>query len=167
MKTKVLYLLSFSFSFFLVLGCSNKKSQGSDENVTDQIVFEFTNQDSLSISNLVDEYVVAFNSGNLEKCADFLFMVRNDSVFPLTIDQRRDFIASMQPISAFGCERRDMALKTDRDNKVSLALFLAEADSLNPQADRPTARFILNPVKVEGQWYLTVYDPYAEGVGIY
>ena len=167
MKTKVLYLLSYSVSLLLAMSCSDKKSQGSEETVTDQVVFEFTNQDSISISNLVDEYVVAFNSGNLEKCADFLFMVRNDSIFPLTIDQRHDFIASMQPISAFGCERRDMALKTDRDNKVSLALFLAEADTLNPQADRPAARFILNPVKVEGQWYLTVYDPRAEGVGIY
>ena len=167
MKSKFLYLLSLTAAMFLFVACSDKKSQGAEENATDQVVFEFTNHDSVSISNLVDEYVMAFNSGNLEKCADFLFMVRNDSVFPLTIDERRSFIASMQPISAYGCERRDLALKTDRDNKVSLALFLAEADTLNPQADRPAARFILNPVKVEGQWYLTVYDPRAEGVGVY
>ena len=165
MKTKVLFILSFSVSLFLSVSCSDKKSQEAADN--NPIVFEFTNEDSISISNLVDEYVASFNSGNLETCADFLFKVRNDSVFPLTMDERQDFVASMQRISSFGCERRDLALKTDRDNKAFIAIFLAEADSLNPQAERPSAKFILNPVKVEGKWYLTVYDPRAEGVGIY
>ena len=167
MKTKVLYLLSFSVSLLFSVACSDKKSQEAGDETANQVVFEFTNEDSISISNLVDEYVTSFNSGNLETCADFLFKVRNDSVFPLTLDERQDFIASMQRISSFGCERRDLALKTDRDNKAFIAIFLAEADSLNPQVERPSAKFILNPVKVEGKWYLTVYDPRAEGVGIY
>jgi len=166
MKLKVFYLLSIAGLLLFSVGCSDKKTQKPEENEA-PFVFEFTNQDSISISNLVDEYVAAFNSRDLERCADFIFKVRNDSVFPLTTDERRDFIASMSNISAFGCERTDLSLKTDRDNKAYIAIFLAEADSLNPQAERPAARFILNPVKVDDTWHLTVFDPRAEGVGIY
>lgn len=166
MKIRLFYLIPSLILSFVFASCSDKKQKTSD-NDGQQFVFEFSNEDSLAISDLANKYVNAFNSQDMESCADLLFRVHNDSVFPLTLDERKDFIASMRHISAFGCERREMALKTDRDNKVYIAIFLSEADSITPQSERPSAKFILNPVKIDGAWHLTVYDPSAEGVGIY
>lgn len=159
-------LFKIFFVALLVLSAFTacKKNQGHDENV---MVFEFSNQDSLDIKTLADTYINYFNSKDFESCADNLFTVRNDSIFPLTDDERNQFVSSMKTIPSFGCELMDLALKTDRDNKVRISIYLSEADSLNQGADRPSVNFVLNPVKVEGKWYLTLYDPHAEGVGIY
>lgn len=166
MKSRYFYLLTSLVLVLFFAACSDKKPQATSGEAN-QFVFEFTNEDSISINSLVDEYVAAYNSGDLEACADFLFTVRNDSVFPLSATDRHGFISSMQPLVSFGCERKDLTLKTDRDNKIAIALFLTEADSESSQTERPFAKFILNPVKVDDKWYLTVYDPRAEGVGIY
>jgi len=162
---KRIYLFS-TLSFLLIFGaCTDKAPKSHDGQ--EAIVFEFSNSDSIDIISLADQYVACFNSGNIEGCADFLYTVRNDSVFPLSTKQREGFLSSLQRMPSFGCERTDLTLKSDRDNKVQIVIFLAEADSTDLSKERPSVKFFLNPVKVEGTWYLTLYDPHAEGVGVY
>ena len=106
-----------------------------------------------------------FNAGNFESAADLLFTVHNDSIHPLTDEQRMGYITAMQALPRFGCVLRELALYSDRDNELRLAIKMdpnADADH-----DKGTINFFLNPILVDGKWYLTLLSEYAEGVGLY
>jgi len=165
MKRYSFLSLMLSSAILAFVACTDKQPQTQEQST--RVFYDFSNTDSLEINRLADDYVACFNSSNFSACADFLYTVRNDSVFPLDEKQRSEFIASMEHIPFGGCERQDLSLKTERDNQVRITVYLAEVDSLHPDAERPSVNFCLNPVKVEGKWYLTLYDPMAEGVGVY
>lgn len=160
MRTKFILIISVAVALFTV-SCKDKQPTNNDPNQPFVVIYE--QEDSLAISNLTNEYVTRFNSGDFNQAADMLYFVRNDSVFPLTQDQREGYIQAMNHIGRFGCQLKDMELNTFKDNKVRIAVLLNENGSLDEE--RGTVNFFLNPVKVENQWYLTLYDRYAEGVG--
>ncbi|MBP5339274.1 MAG: hypothetical protein J6Z14_08260 [Prevotella sp.] len=120
-------------------------------------------EDSMAITQLANEYVTRFNGGDFNQVADLLYFVRNDSVFPLTEAQREGFVMAMSQIGRLGCQLKDMQLNTFKDNKVRVAVLMDENGSLDE--DKGTISLYLNPVKIDNQWYLTLYDRYAEGVG--
>lgn len=145
------------------VACDSKKGQQAQGE--EFPVFEFSDDDSVTVNGLADQYVAAFNAKNMEEAANMLYTVRNDSVFPLTDEQRTSFMAAMGQLPHFGVQKKEVKLRTDLDNQVRIAVLLAENGSLEDEVG--TVNFVLNPVKVQGQWYLTVYDKYAEGVGRY
>ena len=61
------------------------------------------------------------------------------------------------------CQIKEVCLKTERDNQVKIAIRMNE--DANVETGEGTIVYILNPVMFDGQWYLTIYDTYAEGVG--
>jgi len=107
--------------------------------------------------------VARFNGGDFNQVADMLYFVRNDSVFPITDAQRQGFIEVMSQIGRLGCQLKDMRLNTFKDNKVRIAVLMNERGNLDDE--KGTISLYLNPVKIDNQWYLTLYDKYAEGVG--
>lgn len=157
------------FALFLTVifyACNSKdKSAVQDENANLLPVFEFSSEDSLKVNELAEQYVACFNANDLETAADMLYTVRNDSVFPLTAEQKSSFMAAMSQLPKFGFQKKELTLKSDLDNKVRVAVLMSENGSL--EEEKATINLFVNPVKIEGQWYLTVYDRYAEGVGQY
>jgi hypothetical protein len=148
----------------LMNSCGDKKTAAVAEQ-SSLPVFEFGRQDSLDIRALAEDYMSRFNAGNFESAADLLFTVSNDSIHPLTDEQRMGYITAMQALPQFGCVLRELALYSDRDNELRLAIKMdpnADADH-----DKGTINFFLNPIQVDGKWYLTLLSEYAEGVGLY
>lgn len=159
MKSKILLAVSVLFIFGLCSCTDKKKDKGP--NAPYVVIYE--QEDSLAINQLANEYVARFNGGDFNQVADLLYFVRNDSVFPITQEQREGFVEAMSQIGQFGCQLKDMQLNTFKDNKVRVAVLMAENGNLDEE--KGTINLFLNPVKINNQWYLTLYDRYAEGVG--
>ena len=161
--------IQIGFALFLtvLLGACNSKDKPSNQEDDANLmpVFEFSSEDSLRVSELSDQYVACLNANDLETAADMLYTVRNDSVFPLTDEQKSSFMGAMSQLPKFGFQKKELILKTDLDNKVRIAVLMSESGSL--EEEKATINLFVNPVKIDNQWYLTAYDRYAEGVGRY
>lgn len=155
----------WGLALLMLVGCDNKKQQPETADESQMPVFEFSSSDSLIISQLADEYLAAFSVGDFNSASNMLYTVRGDSVFPLTDEERASYIDAMSHLPQHGCQKKEVILNTDRDNRVRIALLMNPEGSLEEEIG--TINYYLNPIKVEGQWYLTAFDPYAEGVGIY
>lgn len=158
MKASVYYVLVV-LGLLCVSSCKNKPV----ENTNKPYVVIYEQADSQAIIQLANEYVARFNGGDFNQVADLLYFVRNDSVFPITDDQRKGFVEAMGQIGRLGCQLKDLQLNTFKDNKVRVAVLMSETGSL--EDEKGTINLFLNPVKIDNKWYLTLYDRYAEGVG--
>lgn len=165
MKQKYLLLAFSSLALVLYLVSCKETKQPETQEEEPIYVYDFSSQDSLAITTLAEQYVSLYNQGNMEAVADMLYTLRNDSIFPLTQEEHDQFMMSLKGVPTVGCELKDIELRTERDNKVKIAIKLNE--DANVATGEGTITYVLNPVMVEGQWYLTMYDPYADGVGVF
>jgi len=159
------YFILFSFIILIsVLSCkSESKPPQSTENGLP--VFEFTSQDSSTVSSLGEAYVKLLNSGNFQEASHMLYVLKNDSVLPLVSQKREALISTLSMVQNFGFALRDLQLYSDKDNVLRIAMLVDENGDLSK--DQGVINFILNPIKIDGHWYLTLMDEYADGVGLY
>ena len=161
------YLSKYFFAFLVVttiVACDFKKTNQESEE-SDRPVFVFTDEDSIAVSALADQYVNYLNAGSFEAAADMLYQVHNDSVVPLGGEERTGYIKAMSSLPSRGFQKKEITLNTDLDNRVRIVMLLTENGDLDNEKD--IMNFYLNPVKKNDKWYLTIFDVYAEGVGIY
>jgi hypothetical protein len=161
---KVLYSILAGLLLFTLASCSGKKS-GEAEEAQGLPVFHFEQQDSVAIRNLAQDYVDRINHGDMEGAAGLLYIVRNDSLLSLPTDKRQEFIEHMKLFGKYGCAQKELELYSDRDNQLRIALKIVESGNL--ETGEGTTNMFLNPVQKDGQWYLTLLDTHAEGVGVY
>jgi hypothetical protein len=156
--------LGFLLVILLLASCRNGKTTG-EVNENGLPIYEFNDKDSVAVRALADDYVNRFKAQNYEAAADMLYTVRNDSVFPLSDDQRNGYLQAMKVMPFRDCAIKEQILRSDKDNQIRIAMLLSEDGSLDEE--KGTVNFFLNPVYIDGQWYLTLLDRYAEGVGLY
>ena len=149
----------------MLTGCSNNKKKTEQFDERGLPIFSFDNEDSIAVRKLGDEYVARFSSKNFDAAADMLYTVRNDSVRPLSDSSRAGFVEAMKHIPMQGCAIKEQTLRSDKDNQMRIAILMTPNGDL--ETERGTVNFFLNPVYIDGQWYLTLLDSYAEGVGLY
>ena len=164
-KSLFRYALSFTLLLSLTMSCSDKKNQtplGADDV---RPTFRFDSQDSLAIQALADDFLSRVNANDFESAADLLYTVHYDSVSALTAQERAGYVNAMKAIPQFGFVQQELLLFSDRDNELRIAVKMKEDADIRKKQD--IIRFVLNPVEVRGQWYLTLRNEYAEGVGDY
>ena len=160
---KITNLLLASALVVLALASCNKKEQVLNDK--GYPVFEFSQQDSTAIMELANDYLARVNNNDFESAAQLLYTVHNDSVFPLTDEQRQGYLGAMKALPVSGFALKELKLYSDRDNELRYAMQIGENGNL--ETEEGTTNFLLNPVEVDGKWYLTLRSEYAEGVGLY
>ena len=152
----------------MILGaCSNKSKQPKQHTADDFLrpaSMTYSSQDSLNISSLVSEFSANFSRQDFAACADMLFKVHNDSVFPFSNEERKGYTKAMsaQFHHIYGIRTSSFVLRSDKNNDVKVTVQIAEDGNLYKNIG--TITFSLNPVYKDGNWYLTLLDKYAEGV---
>lgn len=144
--------------------CGNKNKEVTVEE-PGLPVFEFNQNDSANIQSLADSYLASVNSGDFESAADMLNTVSNGVVSPLTDQERNGYLSAMKSLPQHGFVQQDLLLFSDRDNELRIAVKMTE--DAKPETGEGVIMFVLNPIEVDGQWYLTLRSEYAEGVGLY
>lgn len=160
MKLKQLFFI-LMVAVLAFSSCSNKKKQEIDL-VLRPASMVYTAQDSADIWNLCQQFADFFGKNDFESCSMMLNTFRNDSIFPYTDKQRKEYIQKMQMFSNYGCRIDAFVLHSDRNNEISLKVKLFNIGTLDD--DKGITHLFLNPVKVEDTWYLTLRDHRADGV---
>lgn len=144
----------------LTVACSSKKEKA--EPILRPASMDYTSQDSAEVFNLVSQFVEFFGHNDFESASLMLHTVHNDSIFPYTEEQRKDYQQKMQMLANYGCRMETLILRSDKNNEVRLKVKLLPIGTLDD--DQAITHVYLNPVVIDGQWYLTLRDLKAEGV---
>lgn len=157
------YILFTFVSLSILFACGNKgkKLQSADE-LLKPSTMDYTKQDTSEINYLVNTYVSYFGKGDLDGCANLLYKFHNGGVQPLTPDERSDFKKAFSVFHFYGSKVQRMILRSDRNNQVDITLQIMKDGSI--EDNKGVTTLSLNPVVVNGKWYLTLLDKDAEGV---
>lgn len=158
---KVRHILFIGLTAALTFSaCSSKKEK--KEPILRPASMVYTAQDSADIWNLCEQFAQFFGKNDFESCALMLNHFRNDSIYPYTDQERKEYIENVQIFSNYGCRIDAFVLHSDRNNEISLKVKLFNIGTLDD--DQGITHMFLNPVKVEDTWYLTLRDKRADGV---
>lgn len=116
----------------------------------------------MEINSLVASYVQTFNKKDFLAASNMLFKVRNDSVFPLSESERTNYINAYSHFPTYGCKVKSFLLRSDKNNEVKLLVQIISSGNL--EKEEGVTYVSLNPVYINGKWYLTLLDKNAEGV---
>ena len=142
-----------------------KKETGPQNPYLRPVTLDLTEKDTVQVRQLVDNYVQAFSHNDFEAASQMLYRVENDSVKPLTEEERANFVKAMKNFTVYGCELSEFTIRTDKNNEMKLKVQIIEDGDLANNIG--VTHFSLNPVLKDGTWYLTVRDKEAEGVEDY
>ena len=160
MKLRLISCVAVAVALVAIVSCSSKKE--NNEPILRPASMDYSSQDSAEVFNLATQFAEFFGHNDFESAALMLHTVRNDSIFPYTEDQRKDYIQKMQMLANYGCRMETLILRSDKNNEVRLKVKLLPVGTLNDY--QAITHVYLNPVVIDGQWYLTLRDLKAEGV---
>lgn len=166
MKKNILVLPLVALLILVMAACSGDKNQHKiASNNTDYLrpaSIQYTAQDTAAIQNLVDKYLEYFDKKDFAAASELLYTLRNDSIFPLTSAERDGFVKAMSTFDFYASKQKSFILRSEKNNEVKILMQIIESGDIDKEEGVTT--FSLNPVLVEGQWYLTLLNENAEGV---
>lgn len=157
------YFLFIFITITLISACGKKEHKNeTPEELLRPASMEYTRQDTSNINYLVNTYVSNFGKGNLDECANMLYTYHNNNVVPYSEAKKDSFKTAFSHFHIYGSVVKDMILRSDRNNQVDIAIQIVRNGNLEKGIGVTTLS--LNPVYVNGTWYLTLLDKDAEGV---
>lgn len=153
----------FILATIVFASCGKKKHEAvSTDDLIRPASMTYTSQDTAEIKYLVDTYVGYLDKGNLDACAAMLYTFDNDKVTPYSEARRDSFKQGLSHFNIYGTRVKGMMLRSDRNNQVDVAVQIIRNGNLLKGTGVTTLS--LNPVLVNGKWYLTLLDKDADGV---
>lgn len=163
------YLSLAVLGLLLLASCGGDKKKGEETGPQNKylrpVTLDLTERDTVQIHDLVESYVQAFANNDFEAASQMLYRVENDSVMPLSDEERRNFVQAMSRFKVYACKLSSFVIRTEKNNEMKLAVQIMENGDM--ETGKGVTHFSLNPVLKNGQWYLTVRDNDAEGVENY
>lgn len=161
---KFIYLFLLGPLSLSILSCSSgkKKELTIAEQYLRPASMNYSGKDSSDIKTLVENYVSALKSKNIEAAANMLYFVRNDSIFPITDNDRKGFTALYSSMPILDCKATTLILRSALNNEARVVVKLKADGDIDRNIG--TTTISLNPVQIEGKWYLTLLDKSAQGV---
>ncbi|MFQ7113402.1 hypothetical protein [Hallella bergensis] len=162
MKLKVFTICMLCMTVTFV-GCkSDKKKDPLRSEYLRPASIDYSGKDSSEIKALVDNYVENFKNKNFQATASMLYTMRNDSILPLSEQDKQKYIDAYSQMPVYDCAVKGIILRSDKNNEVQVSVQISPNGSIDEEKGVTT--FCLNPVLKDGKWYLTLLDEYAEGV---
>ena len=145
------------------VGCkSDKKKDPLRSEYLRPASIDYSGKDSSEIKALVDNYVENFKNKNFQATASMLYRLRNDSILPLSEQDKQKYIDAYSQMPIYDCAVKGIILRSDKNNEVQVSVQISPNGSIDEEKGVTT--FCLNPVLKDGKWYLTLLDEYADGV---
>lgn len=114
-----------------------------------------TDRDEQMVIALAKEYIAELQNNNIDAALGKLYEYSLGEIIPLTGERRNELKATLSnfPVLGYKIDSFKMLSNTDNELKYSIR-FRESADG----TDNPSnyISFLLNPVRYNGEWYLTV-----------
>ncbi len=142
----------------MLTSCKDKKAPAEAEQ---EEVSIFTKEDTTTVRDLAAQFANNLQNGDVKAAAEMLSYLDGDSVksFKPADMQRQMFsLGIMAGKPAYEVEYIKMRDVIDNEIKINITLFEKKEDDPRPN----TMAFILRPVRIDGQWFLTTRDNFSD-----
>lgn len=152
-------LLRYSF-FVLALLClasckdHKAKDEGADMNRPKMVLEQ---RDTVEVFNLTKNFLELLKSKDIDKAVSMLYFLDADkAVVPLpdSLVERQKMVFRTFPVLNYKIDSIIFNTETDSQVKYTIEFFEKQPGDTRPN----TTSFFIKPMRVNGQWYLTMYD---------
>lgn len=111
--------------------------------------------DSITVFTIANEYLTDLKEQRIEAALDKLYENSLGEIIPLTRERRDEMRQLLTSFPCLGFKIGELKLLSNGDNELDYAIRFQEIDG---DKDNPAnyIRLMLNPVRHQGQWYLTI-----------
>ena len=155
LKTKFLTAFSAVLLFcVLFAGCTGNKGE-SVAPVEESMAL--SDYDTTMVCDLMQQYFNCLQNKDYDAAMAMIYQLRNDSLLEVDSEILYHYLMGMKMVSPQRYEIEDIVFLKERDCLVKYSAVLFEKE--NEDDRRPNKMFYtLRPIRVHGQWYLTVSD---------
>ena len=154
MKKIVLFLAAALLVGTALTSCKDKKAPADTKPVETSM---FTKEDTAKVMDLVNQFTICLQNGDIKGAVDMLVYLEGDSIKPQTpANLQRQAVTLSFIAGKPGYELERIIL-----NKINVVLF--EKKDENDKRPNTTAIYV-RPVFIDGQWHLTPRDNITESV---
>lgn len=143
----------------LFVGCRNKESKVS---YIPPASMEYSGADTTEILNLVNKYIACLNEHDYDGMVDLLHVFSDNRIYAYEGAQRDSVKHGLQQIPIYAAKLYSFRLRSNVNNEVGILVQLLEDGDLDNEIG--VSKLYLNPVYIQGKWYLTLLDLNADGV---
>lgn len=157
-----MHLLRFLSLFFvlslLVTGCSDKSKK--KESAADEIqgpVMTLQRSDTTEVFNLSKSFLERLKANDIDQAVSMLYYLTPDKqVIPLpdSLVTRQKAIFKRFPCLSYKIDSIIFYSETDSQVKYTIEFFKKQPGDTRPN----TTSFYIKPMRIQGQWYLTMFD---------
>ena len=155
MKKIILFLAAALMVGTALTGCKDKKAPADTKPVETSM---FTKEDTTKVMDLVNQFTVCLQNGDIKGAMDMLVMLDGDSIKPIDAANLQRQVNSLRFIAGMpGYELDRIVMQDEKRNEAKIDIVLFEKKDENDKRPNTTS-FYLRPVYIGGQWYLTTRD---------
>ena len=143
----------------VIVGCRNKQESNS---YLPPASMEYSGQDTAEVLSLVNKYVDCLNAHDYDGMVDLLYVFKDNRIHAFDEAQRDSVKHGLQQIPVYAAKFHSFQLRSNVNNEVGILVQLLEDGDLEEGIG--VSKLYLNPVFVQGKWYLTLLDLNADGV---
>lgn len=158
---KLLYFALASAFILIAVSCGNKPKSRIEETI--DFRSSLTEADTMQMLKICDDCMELLKNKDIDGALSMLneYIDSTNSVQPLSDATRAKYtrIFNMFPVLEYQLAGYTFVLEGINDVKYSIKFAEEEHPEKNGE---PKTSFMFNPVKIEGQWYLTVKRPDQE-----
>ena len=157
-KMKLRFFTFFAFvSFaFCLVACNESPKVRTYEDAEREFVSSLTDADTFAVLALGQEFMQNLMAGgDLDAALDSLALVENNVLYRLSDESKAEIKARFvtRPVTDYGCVRYSFSTQAVND-------LVYRYSTKGKLGTGPGMKLVLNPVKAEGKWFLTLKDAY-------
>lgn len=146
-------------AILLICSCADKpKYHGMNGEKTQmdaeaEFVATLTTVDTTAVLELADRFMETLKAGDIAEAVDMIYVLYNDKIYRKSAMYSQEIVGrfSMFPVRDY--ERVYYSFSTQGNNDISYQYTFGPAKA---SGNQPTMKLMLNPVLVDGVWYLTL-----------
>lgn len=165
MKNRFIFISLFTALLFS--SCGEKKKAEMHNEYLRPASIEYSKMDTAKINELIDNYINCYKNNDLEAASRMLYKIKNDSIFPLSENERKQYMEALSQFRIYDAKATGFILRSDKNNEMTITLQIIPSPQGDIENGTGVMKFALNPILKDGQWYLTLRDLNAEGVENY
>jgi len=153
MKRSLFFILCLSGLTSLFVSCKREKP-ADDQNTEPVIVF--SKEDSTTVRNLVNTFIERLQENKISEAVSMIYFLDGDSICELNDTQFKNQARSLARVRGIRYDLEYIKIQDEKfnDAKINIVLFDKQEGDTRPNG----VAFHLNPVRREGEWYLTTLN---------
>ena len=134
---------------------SGSRGEKTQKDAEAEFLSSLTKSSEEAVLALADGFLGKLQAGQVEEAVNMIYVLYNDVVYQKSASYTNQLLQRFRSIPVLSFERVYYSFSTEGNNDISYSYVFAPATETMPAQ---TMKLMLNPVYVDGEWYLTFKD---------